>query len=115
LHEDPRGGVGGRAGRGDAVQDAVQLVVFPHGGFVETLDERAAVIAGGQDAVVFELAQGFLDRHAAQAKVLGDAIAVDPIAGAQLSRHHQVDDVRDDLVLLFDPVSLGHGAAKFLT
>ena len=58
----------------------VQLVMLEHGGLVEALDERTAVIAGGQDAVVLELNHGFLDRHPAQAELVGDLVAVDPVA-----------------------------------
>ena len=49
-------------------------------GLVEALDKRPAVIAGGQDAVVLELDDGFLDRHPAQAEFVGDLVAVDPVA-----------------------------------
>ena len=78
-------------------------------GLVEALDERAAVIAGGQDAVVLELDDSFLDRHPAQAELVGDLVAVDPIPRAQLAGQHQVDDVRNNLVLFFNPIPLGHG------
>ena len=49
LPQDPRGGVGSRARRSDAVEQAVEFVMLEDGGFVEPLDERAAVIAGGHD------------------------------------------------------------------
>jgi hypothetical protein len=39
---------------------------------------------------------------------MGDLIAVDPIARAELSSKHQVDDVRNNLVLFFDSIPLGH-------
>ena len=86
----------------------MQLVVLEDDGLVEALDERAAVVAGGQDAVVLELNDGFLNRHPAQAELVGDLVAVDPIPRAQLASQHQVDDVRDNLVLFFDPIPLGH-------
>ena len=50
-----------------------------HDGLVEAFDERAAVVAGGQDAVVLELNDGFLNRHPAQPELVGDLVAVDPI------------------------------------
>ena len=88
-------------------------MVLEDDGLVEALDERAAVVAGRQDAVVLELDDGLLDRHPAQAELLGDLVAVDPIAGAQLASKHQVDDVRNDLVLFFDSIPLGHSGASF--
>ena len=74
-----RGSAGG-ARRRDAVEHPVQLVMLEDDGLVEALDERAAVIAGRQDAVVLELDDCFLDRDPAQAELVGDLVAVDPIS-----------------------------------
>ncbi len=90
----------------------MKLVVLEHDGFVEALDERAAVIPRGQDAVVFELNDGLLDRHAAQAELVRDLIAVDSIPRTQLASQHQVDDVRNNLVFFFYPVPLRHCGAS---
>ena len=80
LGEHVRSWVGCGAGRRDAVEHPVQLVMLEDDGLVEAFDERAAVVAGGQDAVVLELDDGFLDRHSAQAELVGDLVAVDPIS-----------------------------------
>ncbi len=90
----------------------MKLMVFEHDGLVEALDERAAVVAGGQNSVVLELNDGFLNRHPAQAELVGDLVAVDPIPRAQLASQHQVDDVRNNLVLFFDSIPLGHSGAS---
>ena len=83
-------------------------MVLEYDGLVEALDERAAVVAGGQNSVVLELNDGFLYRDPAQAELVGDFVAVDPIPRAQLASQHQVDDVRDNLVLFFDSIPFGH-------
>ena len=62
LGEHLRSRVGGGARRRDADEHPVQLVMLADDGLVEAFDERAAVVAGGQDAVVLELDHGFLDR-----------------------------------------------------
>ena len=86
----------------------MELVVLEHDGLVEALDERAAVVSGRQDAVVLELNDGFLNRHPAQAELVGDLVAVDPIPRAQLASQHQVDDVGNNLVLFFYSIPLRH-------
>ncbi len=96
------------ASRGDAVENSVQLVVLGHGGLVEPGDECAAVVSRRQDAVVLELNHGLLDRDAAQPEVTDNLVAVDAVPGPQLARHHQIDDVGDNLILLLDPVVFGH-------
>ena len=103
------------AARADAmpIEKAVELVVFAHDGLVEALDVGAAVVLRGQDAVVFELDHGLLDRHAGQPEFLGDLVAVDPIPRAQFARQHQVDDMRDHEVFFLDPILLGHGGDSF--
>jgi len=62
--ENSRKPVDGGAGRRDAVQQPVQLMVFPHDGLVESFDVRAAVVLRGQDAVMLELDHRLLYRHA---------------------------------------------------
>ncbi len=105
--------IGGGACRRDAVQHPVELVVLADHAFVEALDEGTAVIARREHAVVLELDHRLLDGHPTDAELLGDLVAVQPISGAQLPRQDQVHDVRDDQVLLFDPVLLGHAAVSF--
>src|ERR1700756_4514881 len=78
------------------------------GGFVEPLDERAPVISGGDDAVVFELHKCLLYRDAAYSQAKRDLIAVDTVATAQLPSHYQVEDVVNNLVFFFDPIFLRH-------
>ena len=75
---------------------------------VEAMDECAAVVARLQDAVVFELNQGLLHGHPAQSEGSGDLIAVHPITGPQPASEKQVEDMRNDQVLLFDPIAFGH-------
>jgi hypothetical protein len=57
---------------------------------------------------VLELDQRLLNRDAAYAQANRDLVAVDAVAAAQLAGQHQVEDVRNNLVLFFDPVFLGH-------
>ncbi|OBG62239.1 hypothetical protein A5702_24715 [Mycobacterium sp. E3339] len=83
-------------------------MMLEHGGFVEPLDECAAVIAGRHNAVVFELNQRLLNRNAAHPEPQCDFIAVDAVAGAQLPRQQEVKDVRNNQVFFFDPVFLWH-------
>ncbi len=64
--EDSRQPVDRGAGRRNAAQQPVQLVVFTHDGLVEPFDVRAAVILRGQDAVMLELDHRLLYRHAAE-------------------------------------------------
>src|ERR1700761_2521060 len=78
------------------------------GGFVEPLDERAPVIAGGDDAVVFELHKCLLNWDAAYSHPERDLIAVDTVAAAQLPGQYQVEDVVNNLIFFFDPVFLRH-------
>ena len=108
LSQDAWGRVGRGARRGDAVQNAVQLVVLADGVFVEPLDECPAVITRGQQAVVLELDDGLLHRNATHPKAGSDLVAVDAVTCAQLAGQHQVKDVRNDLVFLFDAVLLRH-------
>ena len=82
--------------------------MFHDGGFVEALDKGAPVIAGGHDAVVFQLDQRLLNRNAADPEPHRDLIAVDAVATAQFPRQYQVENVRNDLVLFFDPVLFWH-------
>lgn len=85
LAQDPRRGVGGCAGRGNAVEQAVEFVMFQDGGDVEPLDERAAVIASRHNAVVFELNQRLLDGNPADPQAVRDFIAVDAVPAAQFA------------------------------
>ena len=87
--------VGGLSGarRGQAAEHSVQLVVFVDRGLVETLDVGTAVVAGRQDAVVFELHHRFLDRNATQAELLGDLVAVQAISRPELAGQDQIDHV----------------------
>lgn len=78
-------GVGLGAGRGNAVEQAVEFVMFQDGGDVEPLDERAAVIASRHNAVVFELNQRLLDGNPADPQAVRDFIAVDAVPAAQFA------------------------------
>ena len=109
LFEELRVGVGGGTGRRDAIEKAVELVVFAHDGLVEALHVGAAVVLRRQDAVVLELYHSLLDRHAGQPEFMRDLVAVDPIPRAQFARQYQVDDMRDHEVFFLDPILLGHG------
>ena len=77
----------------------MQLVVLEDDVCVEALDERAAVVSGGEHSVVFQLDDGFLNRDPAHAQLPGDLVAVDPVAGAQLAGQDLVEDVSNDQVL----------------
>lgn len=78
-------GLAGCAGRGNAVEQAVEFVMFQDGGDVEPLDERAAVIASRHNAVVFELNQRLLDGNPADPQAVRDFIAVDAVPAAQFA------------------------------
>src|SRR5437588_8144277 len=77
-------------------------------GFVESLDERSAVITRGDYAVVFELHECLLNGDTTYAQPERDLIAVDAVAAAQLPGQYQVEDVVNNLVFFFDPVFLRH-------
>jgi hypothetical protein len=57
---------------------------------------------------VFELDDRFLNRDATQSELVRDLIAIDPIPRPQLASQHQVDDVGNNLVLLFYSIPLRH-------
>jgi len=57
---------------------------------------------------VLELIQSLLNRQPTDAHRSRYRITVDPVAGAQLSGQHQVDDEVDDQIFLFEPVFLRH-------
>ena len=86
--------------------------MFEDARLVEPLDERAPVIAGGHDAVVFELNQRLLNGDAADSETVRDFVAVDAVAAAQLASQNQVEDVRYNLVLFFDSVFLRHPSLR---
>jgi len=48
-----------------------------------------------------------LNGNPAHPQVPGDLVAVDPVAGAQLAGQDLVENVGDDLVLLFHPYFFG--------
>ena len=96
-------------------EQPVELVVLEDGGFIEPLDKGAAVVTGGHNAVVFELDQCLLNGDPADSQAHRDFIAIDAIPAAQLAGQQQVEDVRNNQVLFFDPVFFRHRFAESLS
>src|ERR1700712_707450 len=106
-------GISSRPLGGNSIEQTVDLMVLENACFVEPLDESATVITGADDAIVFELDHGFLDRDSAQSQILDDPVPVDAVPRSHFAGQDQIDHVRDNEIFLLDAVLLRHDAPPY--
>src|SRR5580700_1476874 len=82
-----------RSAGGEAVDDAVQLVVVPNGLGIDGTDERTPVELDRDPAFALERDQGLPDGNPADPQGLGDLILLDAGTGPQCPVEDQATDV----------------------
>jgi len=95
------------AGRGAAYREPVdereEVVVVSDRGFVEGVDERAAVQLDGDPALTFERDERLSDRDAAQSERVGNLVLGDAITGAEPAVEDEAPDVERGMLAAAAP------------